>query len=270
MQTILRYFMMIGFACLLVGCGATDEDSKTNDSEAVEAVEVVETTAEQEKNLTEAEKEELFTQFNAATEEVEVYDVDMALVVELTEGENKTVQRAELFGVLEESMVNLDMTAIETQGVNKNETHLYKSDKEVYIKENEADWVKATEEGNEYSQSDTSYSNVANSLDKVKQIVEVVELDDHYEVKYAGNGNAEIFRAFEEPFSLTLTGVSIEEAEMDLLFIIDKKTKMIEDVDFGITAEKDGVDLLLTVEIEYEDINDTQVDIPKEVIEEAS
>ncbi|HLR60649.1 MAG TPA: hypothetical protein VK094_09285, partial [Pseudogracilibacillus sp.] len=85
MQTILRYFMMIGFACLLVGCGATDEDSKTKDAEAVE---VVQTTAEQEKNLTEAEKEELFTQFNAATEEVEVYDVDMALVVELTEGEN--------------------------------------------------------------------------------------------------------------------------------------------------------------------------------------
>lgn len=55
---------------------------------------------------------------------------------------------------------------------------MYKTNDEIYLKDNESQWIKKTETNYEYSQSDTSYSNVAKSLDSVHDLVEVVETED--------------------------------------------------------------------------------------------
>lgn len=194
----------------------------------------------------------------------------MDLGVEMTEGQSKTVHRAQLIGILEESMVNVDITVIEIQDEIKNQVHKYKSGKDVYLKYNESPWVKETETNNEHSQSATSYSNVAKSLDSIQTLVEVVETVDSYEVKYAGSGSEEIYKAFKKPFNLIMDGIDIEQdSKMDLLFIIDKESNRIQDIDFEITAEKDGIDYLISTDIKYNNINNTTVDIPEEVIEEA-
>lgn len=258
-----RNLILFGFILLLAGCVSSDNDNDTKKDpiQPEETKEII---------LNKDEKEDVFNKMDTASNEVNIYEVIMKLGIENVVRENKTVSRYELNGKVEESTFNQDLKTSNTSGEKFDKSHVYKLDDKIYVKNNDDRWTETVEQNGEFSNDATFYGNVTAALEKIIDGVELVESGDVYEVRYTGTDQA-VFDAFQQPFSLTLPGVDIEkEAEMDVLAVIDKATFYLRDLYFEIVSEQESGNIKMSVEIDYENINDTTIDIPKKVIDEAT
>lgn len=264
MKVFLRNLTIFSFILLLAACGSSNNDNDNDNDTKKDPVQPEETV------LKDGDKQEVFDKVNTASSDVDFYDVIIQLDYEEKIGENKSVSRSILDGTIEESTLNLNLTSTSSSAGNTDKLHVYKLDGEIYEKKNDEPWVETIEQNGEYSNDSTFYSNLTTALDEVIDEIELVELDDTYEIRYTGSDIA-IFNAFQKPFNLTLTGVDIEkDTEMNILAVIDKETLHMGDLFFETIAVKDADNIKITVNIEYENINNTSIEIPQEVIDEAT
>lgn len=175
MKILLRNLTIIGFIFLLASCRFNDNDTKKDPIQPEETF------------LNAEDKQEVFDEMKEASSEVDIYVVNMKLNFEELVGENKTVSRSELEGIIEESTISLDLTTTDTAGAFTNILHVYKLDSKVYVKNNDEPWSETVEQNNEFSNDGTFYDKIIGALDKTTDVVELVEIGDVYEIRYTGN-----------------------------------------------------------------------------------
>lgn len=220
--------------------------------------------------LSEEDKNSILDKIIESKNEVNIYEIQMDLEVEKIAGSNREASQAEFNGTIDENTFNVDLTTVEIQGKDRNENHVYKIDDVTYSKNNDMKWEKSDPSIEKFGEDSTTYQNLSTSIESIRDKVSIYELDDIYEIRYTGS-EIEAFNAFEKPFNLWVTGADIEkDSEMKLLAIVDKKTNLINYIYFGVFIEIDGTQLSIVADTDFENINNTVIEIPQDVIDEAN
>lgn len=78
----------------------------------------------------------------------------------------------------------------------------------------------------------TTYKPILDTFLEVVDDLEMTELDSDYEFKFTGkNGN--IFRAVGKPYSINYNGITDDEIELDIVYLIEKETMLLRESKIG-------------------------------------
>ncbi|KGA97624.1 hypothetical protein AJ85_04780 [Alkalihalobacillus alcalophilus ATCC 27647 = CGMCC 1.3604] len=140
----------------------------------------------------------------------------------------------------------------------------------MYLNEGETDWLSGPSEPL-VTDSDTSYTNIANGLLEIQDIVTVEETAHHYEIKYFGN-DSNVFYAFQKPFDLSFQGFDLEKhLEMELFIYVDKESSYMYSFTFNILADNNECVAYIETNATFARFNEIgEIIVPEEVIEEAT
>lgn len=213
-------------------------------------------------------KEDIVNDARNKIDDVQIYDVAMELNFTLNSPLGEETSGAKLSGIFDEENLDFDIKTTESNGAQTYETHMYKLDDVAYVSENDSDWMKLTGDDIQESANNTSYANVMEAVDRVRDLVELETKKDVYHLSFDGS-DKKMFEAFESPFSLTFTGFDIEDADFSLEVNIDKKSLFIESLIYTIDVTHGEESISMIANVEYKDINDTEIVIPDEVIDNA-
>jgi hypothetical protein len=195
-----------------------------------------------------------------AEEELESYATEMSLFVgsEDMGGRDGGYISARVIGDFDQGHV---IATNENNG-NESSTELY-FDEELAFQNEGSGWQEVT--GNGEMSADSSYRQVMNAVIEVEELVDADLTEETLQLSYQGHDQA-IWDAFEEPFSLSLDGFTMEETLMTLDVTVNPETQYMEVFHFLVEAENNFFTIDLEVNADYTEFN--EIDNFDEVEEE--
>ncbi len=213
--------------------------------------------------------EDFIPNFEETISTVENYEIDTML--ELTIESNGETSNAliTMEGILYEDLTNAHLYFSITENGIEHEQEAYFKDEFAYINDNNTGWRLENNLGP--TETDTSYSNVANGILEIADLLSVTEHDDTYELTYEGT-DASVFDAFQNPYDLSLTGVDKEtDLTMTLSIVIDQETYLMEDFSLIIDVEHEQGNMNFDIRSLFTNINQiSEIELPNEILEATS
>ena len=215
-------------------------------------------------------KEDVIDQVDEKADEVEKYYTDLNLTVKTSNATGQVINESE-----SNLKVNLNEKTLESSGerIQNNQKLKYYSTKDAtYAKTNNGNWQNITNQEENFRKTKSFYPNIAKILTDLKdsEDVEMEEKDDKFIFTFKGKSE-EVFKAFEYPYSLTVTGVNKEDVEHDFKMIVDRDTYYIDEVKNKVRAEKEGSELIIRIDQTYDKINAIDpIKIPQKVKDEVN
>lgn len=200
-----------------------------------------------------------------AEEQLESYttEIDLSANVELAgqTNENSSSFIASVIGDFERGHVIV--TNEENGEIATNE--MFFEGSTAYINEGTG-WVDVS--GDEPVTSESSYHHVLNSVVEVADFLEAELSGDELTLHYEGN-DQEVWDAFETPFSLSISGFSMEELTITLEVIVNAQTSYMNFLDLDIQADNDLSEVHLKVTSDYYDHDEIdEFEVEREINEE--
>ncbi|GAA0360621.1 hypothetical protein GCM10008932_11530 [Alkalibacterium iburiense] len=198
--------------------------------------------------------EENWTEYiQEGSENLESYSSDTDIRVSVSLGPDNVVEEDELKIVI--SIVgDLDKGYSVEENVAGLSQEVFFEGNDFYLKENE-NWTHYPDAGPiEYA---PWYPNVVESLIEIEDLMEASHSGDVLVLSYEGN-DREVWEAFEEEFSLSISGVSEENITMTLEATMDDSTYYLQDLSLNIVGEESDGDMeigrvTIIVEAQYTD-----------------
>lgn len=215
-------------------------------------------------------KEDVISKVEEKIDEVEKYYLELILDATVTDSNNVAIDESE--SVLK---VNMNENTLESSGERIQDDQVldyYSTEDATYAQINDGAWEDMTAQEEDFRNTGSFYPNIAQVIIDLKddEDVEMSEKDGKYIFTFKGKSR-EVFKALEDPYSLSVSGVEIKDVEHDLNIIVDSETYYIDQVKNDMFAEKDGSKLSIKIKQTYEKINSIDdIKIPQEVIDEVS
>lgn len=217
-------------------------------------------------------KEEVIDQVTKKIDEVENYDTDASLTISVTDlSTNDLIEESAL-----QSLVTIDHKDEMAHGKiisDGEQIEFYSTKDGVYAQYSEGlPWEDMPSQDQLFSDDDTTYPNIAHILADIadEEDLEMEQDGDAYIFTFSGT-NETIYEAFEEPYSLTMTGAEPKDMEHDLEISVDRKSYAVNHVKNTMSAEGAGQELEFDISQTFDQINDIDpIDIPQEVIAEVN
>lgn len=149
----------------------------------------------------------------------------------------------------------------------------YTTDEGTYVKFPGEEWQDFSDQDDIFREDNITYNDVAQIILAVGEEDGVkMEEDDDGNVAFLFTGKSvSVYETFQEPYSLSLTGVEPKDMEHNIQIIVNSETNVIQQIENTMRAEVDGQELELQVLQTYENINEIDpIEIPQEVMDEAS
>ncbi len=220
----------------------------------------------------ELSKEEVIAELKDREQEVEKYHADIDLGVEIVNTEQKST--------LESSRAllktDLNEKKLEGHGIVQEETNGNKASSEYYFKGEEA-YLNANNQGwmmvpnpDVLNQDGTFYKNLVKLITAIEDKVEIDREGDSYILTFKGK-DLDVYRAFEDPYSVSFTGIKPEDVVHDITIRINTETFYIERLQNTLTGEQGPMQVIVTIDHQYEKMNEIdEIEIPAEVKQQAT
>ncbi|MGN7175895.1 hypothetical protein BK139_07680 [Paenibacillus sp. FSL R5-0490] len=220
----------------------------------------------------ELSKEEVIAGLEEHASEVENYHADIEIGVDIIDKSlDSTLQSSEAIlrtDVNEKNMEGYGVVMGSANGSSTNSEYYFTKDK-AYINANNQGWQKVPNQ-DQIRQDDTFYKNVVKIVTLIADKVEMTKQDDSYVFTFKGK-DIDVYRAFEDPYSVSFTGIEQEEVEHDVKIVINAETFYIEELSNTLTGEKDNTAVIIDINHVYKNMNEMdKIEVPKEIIEEAA
>lgn len=231
--------MMIAFALILTACGGKES------------------------------KEDVINSIEEKSDEVESYSTEMKLDIKVFD-DNDTVTE-ESNGVLK---VDMNEKTQESSGKMTQDGQIveyYSTEETTYAQENDSGWMDMTAEADNFKHEETKYEGVAQIITNLKdeEDVEMEEEDGKFIFSFKGT-NEKVYKALEEPYSLSFEDADTKDIEHDLTITVDSETYLIEELTNTMSLEVDGEKAKIIIGHTFDKINEIDaIEIPQEVIDEA-
>lgn len=228
-----KFILVIGALLLLAGCGAS------------------------------VKAEDLISESYAKKDEVENYYIDTEMTINLDAAGIVDKSEASFKGDIDEAGNKAHVKNTETANNQKQEAEFVFYEKVQYLKNNNQ-W-QAIAEYDQISRAGTTYYAIIKAVRDFDEFAESQTKDKPYTATYEGEG-ADIFYVFEDVFNLSLTGFDLEDdTRAEVAAEFDPDTLYLTSLLIKIFAENEQGEADFTIEVEFKDINDTEVDIPEEL-----
>ncbi len=217
---------------------------------------------------------DVFSDVAEHKDDVSNYEIEIDLQVVITNDETEEV--------LQSSQALMDSTLFEDtnnshgtlKSINDDVEEIieyYHVDDDAYANFDDQGWEVLPEDNDLITDDDsTYYIAIAELVEDIKDEVDVETDGDHYVLTFQGKSET-IYDAFEEPYSLTLSGVTPADVEHDVEIKINQDTMLVEQVQNTVTGTKDGLKLELSIDHTYDNINEVDdITIPQDVQDEAN
>lgn len=220
----------------------------------------------------ELSKEEVIAELKDREQEVEKYHADIDLGVEIVNTEQKsTVESSKAL-----LKTDLNEKAMEGYGVVEEETNGNKASSEYYFKGEEA-YLNANNQGwmmvpnpDVLNQDGTFYKNLVKLISEIEEKLEIDREGDSYIFTFKGK-DLDVYRAFEDPYSVSFTGIKPEDVVHDISIKINAETFYIEHLQNTLTGEQGPMQVKVLIDHQYEKMNEIdEIEIPAEVLEQAT
>ncbi|WP_413379358.1 DUF6612 family protein [Alkalihalobacillus sp. 1P02AB] len=244
---------------------SNDAENETTEGNKVETAEVEEATETD--ALT---NEAFFAEFKQAMNALESYEIDVLMELGAQSMGEISYATLTMAGELYEDFTYayIELTVEENGEFSRSE---YYQDYDVmYLNEGESGWLSGPSEPL-VTDSDTSYTNIANGLLEIQDIVTVEETTYHYEIQYFGN-DIDVFYAFQKPFDLSFQGFNLEKhLEMELFIYVDKESYHMYSFTFNILADNNESIAYIETNATFDRFNEIgEIIVPEEVVEKAN
>ncbi len=216
-------------------------------------------------------KEEVIQEMKQQIDKVESYQTGATISVVLTDVSSENIIESDE-GVIQADVIETTFESTGESIDNFESKKHYATNEAIYIQMNDEPWKEGSDQDILFNDSFSFYEEVAQILidleDEKDLQMEIKE--DTYTFTFTGK-SASIYEAFEDPYFLSLTGATPNEMEQDMTIIVDRETFYLKQVKNSFTVEKEGVELVISIDQTYEKVNDIDdIGIPNDVIEEAS
>jgi len=218
--------------------------------------------------------EDVFSDVAEHKDKVNNYEIEIDLQVVITNDETEEV--------LQSSQALMDSTLFEDtnnshgtlKSINDDIEEIieyYHVDNEAYANIDDQGWEVLPEDNEIITDDDsTYYKAIADLVEEIKDEVDLETDGDHYVLTFQGKSET-IYDAFEDPYSLTLSGVTPADVEHDVEIKINQDTMLVEHIKNTITGTNDGLKLELAIDHTYDKINEVDdITISQDVLDEAN
>ncbi|UTR13251.1 hypothetical protein MM221_11380 [Salipaludibacillus sp. LMS25] len=225
--------------------------------------------AESSNNLS---QEDVMERVSTNKEDVENYHGEFVLTFELEAGlfssqASEASFTVDMFETTQDSHGTIYSAADDTEET----MEYYKVGEEAYMNTNDEGWENTSDSIDDFTNFDSDYNAMAGILEDIIEETEQTEEEKAYIYTFTGYNKA-IYKAFEKPFSVELTGFDLEsDTDLDVTITVSKDTFTIESIDYEITADNDLSSIFMTISVDYSDMNQLDpIEIPEKVIKEAN
>lgn len=205
-------------------------------------------------------------------DEVKDYEVSIDLSVVITNDETDEVlqsSEALMNSQLIEASANSKGTIKSINDDVKEEIEYYNIDDVAYANPNGEGWQKLDPEDLGTDDDSTHYKAIAKLVADIEDDVKVETKGDQYILTFQGKSE-DVYKAFEKPYSVTLTGLTPDEVDQDIEITINKSTSLVEHVKNTITGTSEGLKLTLSIDHRYDKINEIkEIEVPEDVLDQA-
>lgn len=216
-------------------------------------------------------KEEVIAEVNQQISQVENYQTTAELSIVVTDVASENMIESD------EGSMKADIIepTLESSGEMTDATgtkKYYSTNDAFYVQMNGDPWQVGAENDQPLNNDFSFYKIIAQIIIDVEdeEDVQMEEDDNSYIFTFSGKSES-IYKAFEDPFALSLTGATPDEMQQDMMIAVDKETFYVQQVKNSFAVEKGGDKLVISVEQAYDHINEIdEISIPEEVIVEVS
>ncbi len=211
-------------------------------------------------------KEDVIDSIEEKADEVEKYYMETTLDVTGFDADDNVVDEStgELHVYIDESTGESSGEMIQDSQI----IEYYSTNEATYAQMDDSGWEDMAGAEEQFDQSDTEYGDVAQIIIDLKddEDFEMEAEDDTFTFTFEGKSE-DVYNALENPYSLTFTGLDVEDIEQELTITVDSETYHIEHLQAKLVAEKDGEKLEMNIDHVYEQINDIDdISIPEDVV----
>lgn len=206
--------------------------------------------------------EDLVDESYKKMEDLENYHIESEIKV-MVDHESKSEETGTFKGQIDEAKDMAHVTETAESGDMEQELELYFEDGKQYVLDGDQ-WILVTEDVGDIRRAGTTYYSI---MKAVRDFAEYGEpsTDDKYTLTYSGTAQ-EVFYAFEDVFSLSLTGFDMdEETDAEVYAEFDQKDLFLTHLEIEIHAENDMAKAMLYVDVEFTDINDSEIERPDDL-----
>ncbi|MCR6109255.1 hypothetical protein HXA35_02715 [Bacillus sp. A301a_S52] len=225
--------------------------------------------AESSDNLT---QEDVIERISTSKEDVENYHGEFVLTFELEAGlygsqASEASYSVDMFENTQDSHGIFNSVADDTE----DSMEYYKVGEESYTNTNNEGWENTSDSIDDFTNFDSDYNAMVSILEDIIDKTEQSEEENAYIYTYTGYDKT-VYKAFEKPFSVELTGFDLEnDTDLDVSITVSKDTFTIESMDYEILAENELGSIFMTVSVDYSNMNQLDpIEIPETVINEAN
>lgn len=216
--------------------------------------------------------DEIFESIADNTDDVKNYELEIDLQVVITDEETEDVLQSSQALMEADHFEKTEASAGTLKSVNDEMEEIieyYILDGSAYANIDDQGWENVTESDFISEDDTTTYDAISTLITDIEDEVDVATDGDSYVLTFEGKSQS-IYDAFEEPYSLTLSGVSPADVEHDVEIRIDQDTMYVQQVKNTITGTNDGLKLELSIDHKYSNVNNVdEIEIPQEVLDEA-
>lgn len=211
-------------------------------------------------------KEDVIDSIKEKADDVEQYYMETSLDVTGFDADDNVIEES-----TGELQVYIDESSGESSGEMIQDSQVieyYSTSEGTYAQMDDSGWEDMSGAEEQFDQSDTEYSDVAQVIIDLKddEDFEMEEEDDTFTFTFKGKSE-DVYNALESPYSLMFTGVDVEDIEQELTITVDSETYYIEHLQAKLVAEKDGEKLEMNIDHVYDQINDIdEISLPDDVV----
>lgn len=220
---------------------------------------------------TSEEKSKIISQIEDQVSQVNSYELEIEIDNFVTELSTKTkLMENNLFtnvSIIEEPLQGSAKTSENNQSI-----ELLLTEQETYLKKGEEDWEDVTDQPDISVIFKPTYQEVVQVISDLESETDVIleEKNDKYLFSYNGKSES-IYKAFEDPFTLSLTGLKPKDMNQEISIVVDTETYLIEQVKNLLTGDKEDQRVTISIDQAYKKFNELEeFTIPQEVIDEAN
>lgn len=213
-------------------------------------------------------REEVVEQIEKQRSEVENYETAAVFDVGIDANGMEDHSEATMDLVVLEDKNQMKVVLSETDNAgNKREEFHYVGEDTIYSSVDEQNWSEMPKAEN-YEVRDSvsiSYDQLYRVFQEIEEELEFEAQDDYYLFSY-DEKNGDIFRAFEEPYSARVSGVSEDEMVHDLEIKVDKENFFFMSLEDDMVGNVEDNQIELSITHTFSDINEiNELEIPVEV-----
>ncbi|PGS49377.1 DUF6612 family protein [Bacillus sp. AFS041924] len=217
-------------------------------------------------------KKEVIAKVEDHAHEVEDYHAVIKLGVEIVDNSSdKTLQSSKAILTTDLNEKNLEgygLVESNSNGISTNSEY-YFTKENTFINQNNQGWQVVPNQ-DQIIQDNTFYKNVFHIIPKIADKLVMTKQADSYVFTFKGK-DLDVYRAFEDPYSVKFVGVEPEDVQQDITIVINSKTFYIEKLTNTLKGQKDNISITININHVYKKMNDIEkLKIPKKVIDEAN